>query len=180
MGLELRDRVLGVIGLGGIARATIELLRPFGMQPPRAYDPFADPATAARLGVQLVGLEELMRTADFVSIHCPLNTQTRGLIGTRELAWMKPSGYLINTARGGIVDEDALYAALGTPADRRRRDRLFRRGTGDRPPPLRQIGKRPAGAAQHRLDRRAVSRHRPGRLPLDARPLARAGGLTGS
>jgi phosphoglycerate dehydrogenase-like enzyme len=112
MGSELRDRVLGVIGLGGIARATIELLRPFGMQPPRAYDPFADPATAARLGVQLVALDELLRSADFVSIHCPLNAQTRGLIGQRELAWMKPTGYLINTARGGIVDEDALYAAL--------------------------------------------------------------------
>jgi phosphoglycerate dehydrogenase-like enzyme len=112
MGLELRDRRLGVIGLGGIARAAIDLLRPFGMQPPRAYDPFADPATAARLGVELVALEELMRTADFVSIHCPLNVQTRGLIGKRELAWLKPTSYLINTARGCIVDEDALYTAL--------------------------------------------------------------------
>ena len=112
MGSELRDRVLGVIGLGGIARATIDLLRPFGMQPPRAYDPFADPATAGRLGVQLVALDELLRTADFVSIHCPLTAQTRGLIGKRELDLMKPSAYLINTARGGIVDEDALYLAL--------------------------------------------------------------------
>ncbi|HEX4143397.1 MAG TPA: NAD(P)-dependent oxidoreductase [Pirellulales bacterium] len=112
MGSELRDRVLGVIGLGGIARATIELLRPFGMQPTRAYDPFADPAAAARLGVQLVALDELLQTADFVSIHCPLNAQTRGLIDQRELALMKPSAYLINTARGGIVEEDALYVAL--------------------------------------------------------------------
>jgi phosphoglycerate dehydrogenase-like enzyme len=112
MGLELRDRALGMIGLGGIARATIELLRPFGMRPIRAYDPFADPAAAARLGVELVALDELLRTADFVSIHCPLNAQTRGLIGKRELALMKPSAYLLNTARGGIVDEDALYDAL--------------------------------------------------------------------
>jgi phosphoglycerate dehydrogenase-like enzyme len=112
MGLELRDRRLGVVGLGGIARATIELLRPFRMQPPRAYDPFADPAVAARLGVELVTLDELLKTADFVSLHCPLNAQTRGLIGRRELALMKPAAYLINVARGGIVDEDALYDAL--------------------------------------------------------------------
>ena len=69
-------------------------------------------AAATRLGVQLVALDELLRTADFVSIHCPLNAETRGLIGQRELALMKPSAYLINTARGGIVDEDALYLAL--------------------------------------------------------------------
>lgn len=112
MGSELRDRRLGVIGLGGIARATIELLRPFGMQPPRAFDPGVDPATAARLGVELVALNELLRTADFVSIHCPLSPQTRGLIGQHQLALMKPTAYLINTARGGIVDEDALYTAL--------------------------------------------------------------------
>ena len=112
MGTELRDRQLGVIGLGGIARATIELLRPFGMQPTRAYDPFADPAVASRVGIELVALDELLQTADFVSIHCPLNPQTRGLIGRRELALMKPTAYLINTARGGIVDEDALYDAL--------------------------------------------------------------------
>jgi phosphoglycerate dehydrogenase-like enzyme len=57
-------------------------------------------------------LEELLRQSDFVSIHCPLTDQTRGLIGARELAWMKPTAYLLNTARGGIVDEDALYDAL--------------------------------------------------------------------
>jgi phosphoglycerate dehydrogenase-like enzyme len=112
MGSELRDRTLGVVGLGGIARATIELLRGFGMKPPLAYDPVIDAATAAMLGVRLVALDELLREADFVSLHCPLNEHTRGLIGARELDAMKSTAYLINTARGGIVDEDALYLAL--------------------------------------------------------------------
>jgi phosphoglycerate dehydrogenase-like enzyme len=112
MGRELRDRTLGVIGLGGIARKLIELLSGWGMKPPIAFDPFMEPAAAAKLGVRLVELDELLKTSDFVSIHCPLTEKTRGLIGARELALMKPDGYLINTARGGIVDEDALYVAL--------------------------------------------------------------------
>jgi phosphoglycerate dehydrogenase-like enzyme len=112
MGSELRERTLGVIGLGGIARKTIELLGTFGMRPPLASDPAVDPATAAKLGVRLVSIDELLREADFVSIHCPLNDQTRGLIGARELSLMKPEAYLVNTARGGIVDEQALYDVL--------------------------------------------------------------------
>ena len=112
MGRELRERTLGVIGLGGIARTTIELLRGFGMNQPLAFDPFVQEDTAARHGVRLLSLEELLRQADFVSLHCPLTEQTRGLIGAKELALMKPGAYLLNTARGGIVEEDALYEAL--------------------------------------------------------------------
>jgi len=112
MGRELRDRTLGVVGLGGIARKTIELLRGFGMKQPLAFDPFASEELAAAEGVRLVNLDELLGQADFVSIHCPLTEKTRGLIGSRELALMKPDACLLNTARGGIVDEDALYDAL--------------------------------------------------------------------
>ncbi len=112
MGCELRDRTLGVIGLGGIARKTIELLRGFGMKQPLAFDPFLNAEAAAKHGVRLVSLEELLRQSDFVSIHCPLTEKTRGLIRARELALMKPDAYLVNTARGGIVDEDALYDTL--------------------------------------------------------------------
>lgn len=112
MGRELRHRTLGVIGLGGIARKTIELLRGFNMNPPLAYDPFVSEETASTLGVRLVSLEELLSQADFVSIHCPLTEKTRGMIGARELALLKPDTYLLNTARGAIVDEDALYEAL--------------------------------------------------------------------
>jgi phosphoglycerate dehydrogenase-like enzyme len=112
MGNELRDRTLGVIGLGGIARHVIKLLENWGMNPPLAYDPFIDDAGAAKAGARRVSLDTLLSESDFVSIHCPLNDQTRGLIGAAQLALMRPDAYLINTARGGLVDEDALYAAL--------------------------------------------------------------------
>jgi phosphoglycerate dehydrogenase-like enzyme len=110
MGRELRDRTFGAVGLGGIARKTIALLKGFGMRPPLAYDPYVPPGAAE--GVRLVSLDELLSTADFVSVHCPLTAETRNLIGRRELALMKPDAYLINTARGGIVDETALLEAL--------------------------------------------------------------------
>lgn len=112
MGGELRDRTLGVIGMGGIGRALVELLKGFGMRQPLAFDPYLDASTAAALGVKLVELDELLGSADFVSIHCPLSDKTRNLIGDRELRLMRPSAYLLNTARGGIVNEDALYSAL--------------------------------------------------------------------
>jgi phosphoglycerate dehydrogenase-like enzyme len=112
MGTELRDRTFGSVGLGGIARETIRLLSIFGMQQPIAFDPYVDAESAARLGVRLVSLEELLSSADFVSMHCPLTDATRGMIGARELGMMKPSAFLLNTARGGLVDENALYDAL--------------------------------------------------------------------
>jgi phosphoglycerate dehydrogenase-like enzyme len=112
MGCELRERTLGIIGLGGIGRALVDLTRGLGMNPPLAFDPFLTAERAVALGVRLVSLDELLAQADFVSIHCPLTEATRGLIGRRELARMKPTAYLLNTARGGIVDEQALYEAL--------------------------------------------------------------------
>jgi phosphoglycerate dehydrogenase-like enzyme len=114
MGCELRERTLGVIGFGGIGRAVVRLLAGFGMNPPLIHDPFVPASVADELGVQAVSLPELLARADFVSIHCPLNEQTRNLITGRELALMKPSAYLINTARGGIVEEEALYSALAS------------------------------------------------------------------
>lgn len=112
MGRELRDRTLGLIGFGGIAREVIRLLANWGMKTPLVFDPFIDDAAAAKAGVRKVTLEMLLGESDFVSIHCPLTEQTRGLIGAPQFALMKPDAYLINTARGGIVDEVALYAAL--------------------------------------------------------------------
>lgn len=112
MGGELRDRTFGAVGLGGIAREAIRLLSIFGMKQPLAFDPFVDEATAAAAGVKLVSLDELMAQADFVSVHCPLSERTRNLIGAHELSLMKPDAYLLNTARGGIVNEDALYEVL--------------------------------------------------------------------
>ncbi len=112
MGCELRDRTFGTVGLGGIAQKTMALLRGFGMNKPIAFDPFVSQEKASELGVELVELDELMRRADFVSIHCPLSDATKGLIGEHQLKLMKPEAYLINTARGGIVDEEALYTVL--------------------------------------------------------------------
>lgn len=113
MGCELRDRTLGVVGLGGIGRALVRLLSGFGMNQPLAFDPHVTPdAALATSGARLVSLDELLRDADFVSINCPLNDSTRDLIGERELGLMKPTAYLINTARGGIVNEAALYERL--------------------------------------------------------------------
>jgi phosphoglycerate dehydrogenase-like enzyme len=114
LGKELRDRTLGVIGLGGIGKALVQLLSGFGMKRPLVFDPYIQPDTAKEIGVELVPLATLLADADFVSIHCPLTERTRNLIGKRELALMKRDAYLINTARGGIVDEDALYHALST------------------------------------------------------------------
>lgn len=107
----LTGRTFGAVGLGNIGKEVFHLLEPFEMVH-LATDPFVKPDEAAELGVELVDLETLMRRSDFVSIHCPLNSQTRGMIGQQELSWMKPSAYLINAARGPIVDQAALYPAL--------------------------------------------------------------------
>jgi phosphoglycerate dehydrogenase-like enzyme len=112
MGSELRNRTLGIIGFGGIGRSVVKLLSSFGMNTPLIFDPFVPPAVVAESGAKVVSLDELLAQSDFVSLHCPLNEHTRGLIGARELSLMKPTAYLFNTARGGIVEEDALFAAL--------------------------------------------------------------------
>ncbi|MCH2201683.1 MAG: dehydrogenase [Fuerstiella sp.] len=112
MGCELRGRVLGVVGLGGIGKTLVSLLQGFGMQQPVVFDPFVSADVVASVGARSVDLEELLSTADFVSIHCPLNEHTRGLIGSAEINRMKSNAYILNTARGGIVDEQALFEAL--------------------------------------------------------------------
>ena len=112
MGRELRDRTLGVVGLGGIGKALVKLLNGFGMNRPCAFDPYIDPGIAREAGVEIVDLDALLTASDFVAICCPLNEETRGLIGGREIGLMKPEAYLINAARGGIVVEDALFEAL--------------------------------------------------------------------
>lgn len=112
MGAELRDRTVGIVGCGGIGRAVLRLLAGFGMQQALVFDPFLTAEAVAATGARAVPLDELLRQSDFVSIHCPLSEQTRNLIGARELSLMRPTAYLINTARGGIVNEAALFLAL--------------------------------------------------------------------
>jgi D-3-phosphoglycerate dehydrogenase len=108
---RLRGRTLGLLGFGKIAKALASKVRPLGMKV-MAYDPYLAPEEIGRLGAEAAGLEKLLAEADAVSIHVPLSPETRNLIGERELARMKPAAFLINTSRGGIVNEEALAAAL--------------------------------------------------------------------
>ncbi|MFW5893986.1 MAG: NAD(P)-dependent oxidoreductase [Verrucomicrobiota bacterium] len=112
MGSELRDRTVSLIGFGGIARRLAEMVRVFGPAEILAFDPYVKEEDAAAAGVRLVTLDEALERGDYVSVHCPLTESTRGLIGAKQLAKMRPSAYLLNTARGGIVDEAALTTAL--------------------------------------------------------------------
>jgi len=111
MGTGLEGRVLGSLGLGNIGAEMFRLAAPFNMRF-AAHDPHADRALARSLGVELVGAEELFRTADVLALNCPLNEETRGFVSASRLASMKPTAFLVNTARGPIVDEAALAAAL--------------------------------------------------------------------
>jgi phosphoglycerate dehydrogenase-like enzyme len=111
MGMGLVGRTLGSIGTGNIGAELFRLIKPFEMNL-IAHDPYADPKLAAELGVELVSLEDVFRRSDFVSVSCPLTPETRGLVNAERLALMKPTAYVINTARGPIVDQKALTAAL--------------------------------------------------------------------
>jgi D-3-phosphoglycerate dehydrogenase / 2-oxoglutarate reductase len=110
-GVELTDKTLGVIGLGNIGRIVADRGRGLKMKV-IAYDPFIGPEAAERLGVELVGLDQLYARSDFITVHTPMTAETKGLIGAEALQRMKPGVYLVNAARGGIVDEDALLQAL--------------------------------------------------------------------
>lgn len=111
IGTGLTGRTLGSIGIGNIGAELFRLARPLEMEF-IAHDPAVDPGFAASLGVRLVDMDTLFRESDFLTVNCPLSDATRGLVSRRLIGLMKPSAYLINTARGPIVDERALYEAL--------------------------------------------------------------------
>ena len=112
LGGGLQGKTLGVVGMGLIGQATARRARAFGMEIVYCGRREVDPAVAAELGARRLELDELLATADVVSLHCPLTADTRHLIDARRLALMKPTAYLVNTARGPVVDEPALAAAL--------------------------------------------------------------------
>ena len=111
MGVGLVGRVFGSLGVGNIGAEALRLAKPFDMKL-IAHDPFADAALMAQLGVELVGIEELFRRSDVLSISCPLSDATRHIVNAERLALMKSTSYLINTARGPIVDQKALVKVL--------------------------------------------------------------------
>jgi D-3-phosphoglycerate dehydrogenase len=110
-GVELSEKTLGVVGLGRIGVLVSQRMAAFGMKVV-AYDPYVQPARAAQLGVKLLTLDELLETADFITVHLPKTPETLGLIGDEALHKVKPTVRIVNAARGGIVDEEALAAAL--------------------------------------------------------------------
>jgi phosphoglycerate dehydrogenase-like enzyme len=111
VGIEIEGRTLGVIGLGKLGTKVSKLAQAFGMNV-IAWSPNLSPETCREVGVTYATKEELFRTADVVTIHMVLSQRSRGLVGRDDLARMKPTAYLVNTARGPIVDEAALLATL--------------------------------------------------------------------
>ena len=110
-GVEVADKTVGIVGLGRIGVLFAQRLSAFGTRL-IAYDPYVSAARGAQIGVRLVPLEELLRESDFISIHLPKTPETTGLIGKAELELVRPTVRIVNAARGGILDEDALAQAI--------------------------------------------------------------------
>ena len=111
LGIQLYHKRLGIIGFGRIGRQVAARAQAFGMEVV-AYDPYISEEVALDMKVRVVTLEELLQTADIITVHTTLTPETRGMIGREEIAMMKPGVRLVNCARGGIIDETALYEAL--------------------------------------------------------------------
>ena len=111
LGTELANKTIGIIGMGNIGTRVAIRARAFEMSF-LVYDPYIPESHVTALGGRWVGLNDLLSESDFVTIHCPLTHETKRMIGEKHLSLMKTSAYLINMARGGIVDEDALYRVL--------------------------------------------------------------------
>ncbi len=110
-GVELYEKTVGIIGLGRIGALITQRLQAFGVTV-IAYDPYVTTARAQQLGVELVSLDDLLRRADFTTIHMPRTPETLGMISDAQFALMKPTAFVVNVARGGLIDEDALHRAL--------------------------------------------------------------------
>lgn len=108
----VQDRVLGLLGCGNIGGEIFRMCRSLGFRRMIAYDPYLTAAAASELGVESVAMEELFAESDYLSVNCPLNDETRGIVNAKWLRTMKPSSYLINTARGPIVHQADLGVAL--------------------------------------------------------------------
>lgn len=111
MGTELKGKTLGLVGIGRIGAEVCRLCQAFGMDV-IAYDPYLTAEAISKMGAEKVDLDDVLKRADYVSIHVPKTPETEGMIGIEALRLMKPTAYLVNCSRGGLVDEDALVRAL--------------------------------------------------------------------
>lgn len=111
MGVELYGKTLGIVGLGAIGRGVARRAKGFSMKV-LAYDPLIDEGFCLQYGVEIATLEEVLSNSDFISLHLPLTDQTGHIINSRTISMMKDGAILINTARGGLVDQEAVYHAL--------------------------------------------------------------------
>ncbi len=111
VGMDLWRKTVGIVGLGRIGKGVARRARGFDMRV-IAYEPYPDTQFVAENGIELVEMDEVFRQADFVTLHLPAMAETTKLVNAQKLALMKPTAFLINTARGKLVDEDALYAAV--------------------------------------------------------------------
>ena len=112
-GVELYEKTIGIIGLGRIGALITARMQSFGTRVV-AYDPYVTAARAQQLGVTLLSFDELLQQSDFITIHMPKTPETTGMISDAQLALMKPTAFIVNVARGGLIDEDALHRALTT------------------------------------------------------------------
>jgi D-3-phosphoglycerate dehydrogenase len=111
MGIEVRDKTLGILGLGNVGSEVAKRARGLQMKL-IGHDPFISVDHARRLQVELVPIKQLLQESDFITLHMPLNSSTKGMIGAKELALVKPTVRIINTARGGLIDDEALAKAV--------------------------------------------------------------------
>jgi D-3-phosphoglycerate dehydrogenase len=111
MCVELRNKTLGVIGMGRIGSQVVNRCKAFGMDA-MAYDPYLPEEVAKQMGVDLTDLDTVLKNSDFITIHVPLTPETKHSISTEQFEIMKDGAFIVNCARGGIIDEDALYDAL--------------------------------------------------------------------
>lgn len=112
-GIELFEKTVGIFGLGRIGALVAERLKAFGVRVV-GYDPYVTPARAQQLGVELLAFDDVLAQSDFVTVHMPKTPETTGMIGEEQLRIMKRTAFVVNVARGGLVDEDALHTALTT------------------------------------------------------------------
>ena len=163
-GTEIFGKTVGVVGLGRIGQLVAQRLAAFGTHIV-AYDPYVSQARAAQLGIELLTLDELLGRADFISVHLPKTPETAGLIGKEALAKTKPGVIIVNAARGGLVDEEALADAVSQRPRPRRGPRRVLHRTAHRQPAVRAAAGR-RHPAPRRVDRR---RRRTARAPTSPR-----------